>query len=73
MDKVENANTIQYAYDDNVIIVERHFENTVHINDILKKYISEQRGKIVLFNSNEKRYNGRSNTAVVDFSERRNK
>lgn len=73
MDKVENSNTTQYAYGDTVIIVERHFENTVHINDILKKYISEQQSKIVLSNSNEKRYNGRSNTAVVSFSERGNK
>lgn len=73
MDKTEKSKTKEYQFGNNIVSVERHFGNNIHINDILKKYIYEQNKNFGLHNSVEKCYNSKSNITVVDFSEGRNK
>lgn len=69
MDKINNFDTVKYMYDNNIIDVERHFTGTIHITEILKKYIDEQQGEFVLSNSTEKCNSGCGNTTVVTFRE----
>ena len=73
MDKTEKSNIIQYEYDNNIVSVERHFTDNIHINDVIKKYLIDQQKNFILHKSDERCYNGHSNIAVVDCSEGRNK
>lgn len=73
MDKAENSNTIQYAFNDSIISVNRHFLNNASLNDIIKTYIIEEKNNLTLSNSLEKCYNSDNNMTVVDFSERGSK
>lgn len=70
MDKVNNS--AEYCYTGVVVTVQRHFNNDIHINDILKKYILEQKKNIAFSKPDEECYNSNSNITVVSSSERRN-
>lgn len=73
MDKVNTSNDAQYTYNDNVIRVERYFDEMLSISEILKTYIMEQPDKFSIPNGSKICYNSDSNTAVANFSERRNR
>lgn len=73
MDKNKNTNVQNYQFDNSLVEVERHFNGSNHINEILKRIISDNKTKFTLFNSDEMCYNSPNNTTVEGFSERRSK
>ncbi len=54
MDKKNASHTIQYQYENNIVLVERQFINHISIQELLKNYIEEQQQSFPLYNPQKK-------------------